>query len=109
RLDARIDRILDARPRRRLTRTGIAGVCAACLASVVVAAACRPAARQLEPDPAVTAKLAAEKAHRDLLNAGHAMTPADVAALEAHVAAQPEDLRAREQLLWHYGDPMYYS
>src|SRR5262249_9166949 len=49
-------------------------------------------------------RLAAEKAHDDLHAASRGMTSADVATLEAHVTAQPEDLAAREQLLWYYCD-----
>jgi beta-lactamase regulating signal transducer with metallopeptidase domain len=104
RLSARIDRIL-APARRPMSRARTIGVCAACALSLAIAAACRVAARDLQPDPAVTAKLADQQARADFLNAAGVMTPAQVTALEAHVAAQPEDMKAREQLLVFYGNP----
>ena len=107
RLADRIERILSESPWPSMSRRGKIGVATACVAAVAIAAACRPAvqAKPLQPDPAVTAREAQERARQERWRAARSMSAPDVARLESAVAQNPADLDARDRLLLYYGDP----
>jgi beta-lactamase regulating signal transducer with metallopeptidase domain len=105
-LKDRVDRLLAGRPWPSTSRGKKILVACACVLAVAIAAACRPTtqAQELQPDPAVSERLAKQKARDELIKAARALTPEQVAQLEAAVSRNPEDLAARERLLIYYAD-----
>ncbi len=104
-LDQRIDRILGGDPGGDVSRIRKATVAASCAAAIVLAVACRqtnPPA-PLQPDPKTAEQRARSKADQELFNAARAMSPQQVADLDAAWRQNPEDLAALKKLLIFYG------
>jgi beta-lactamase regulating signal transducer with metallopeptidase domain len=104
-LGKRIDRILRGDHQRSTSSARKALVVIGCVGVVLVAVACRPriAPMPLQENVEFAKQRAQQKADRDADAALRAMTPRQVAALEAAVAANPEELDARRKLLAFYG------
>lgn len=103
-LGARIDRVLRGDLFARMSPMRRIGVAASCGAVLLLAVACRQqvAAMPLRPNPEVEESLAASRARSEKVQAAVAMSAADVAALEASLERNPQDLAAHEKLLTYY-------
>lgn len=111
-LERRIDRILRGDLARSTSRLRKAAVAVACAAAIFLVAACRQqsdaslvaqAEQQAREYNQRSARLAAhQKEYRDRDAAARAMTADQVAALEAAVGQNPDDLAARKKLLDFY-------
>jgi beta-lactamase regulating signal transducer with metallopeptidase domain len=104
-LAKRIDRILQGDHERSTSSARKALVAIGCIGVVLVAVACRPriAPMPLQENVEFAKQRAQQKAQREAYSALVAMAPQQVAALEATVTANSEDLDARRQLLTFYG------
>ncbi len=103
-LGKRIDRLLKGDVMARMSAVQRVAVAVGCAAVLILAIACRQqvAAEPLRPDPEVQKQIddnsALDKRHR----AAVAMTAAEAAALEQTLAANPDNLAARETLIIFY-------
>jgi beta-lactamase regulating signal transducer with metallopeptidase domain len=98
---ARVERVLGGAvpPSSRAQQWRVAIAAGALLSASV---ACERAAAPLEPDPAVTAAMEREQARMEAYKAAASLTRAEVDALAAHVARNPDDLDAANRLLSFY-------
>jgi tetratricopeptide (TPR) repeat protein len=105
-LKDRIERLLAGTPWPAMSRTKKLVIACSCVLAVAIAAACRPAThvQPLQPDPALAARRAEEKARTAKEYEARRMTPEQVAALEAVVIKTPDDQDARHKLLLYYSD-----
>jgi tetratricopeptide (TPR) repeat protein len=105
-LKDRIERLLAGTPWPAMSRTKKLVIACSCVLAVAIAAACRPAThlQPLQPDPALAARRAEEKARTAKEYEARRMTPEQVAALEAVVIKTPDDREARQKLLLYYSD-----
>ena len=80
------------------------GVAVGCAAVLVLAIACRQQiqAEPLRPDPEVQKQIDDNKARSERHRAAVAMTAAEAAALEQTLAANPDNVEAREKLIIFY-------
>jgi hypothetical protein len=101
-LDARIDRVLGGTAALTTGRVRKALVAMACTAAIGLAVACQRTVPPLTPNPEIADRLAKQKADVDQYESARDMTLDQVAAAEAVVAKNPEDLDARERLLLFY-------
>lgn len=100
-IETRIERLLDGRV-RRASRSVRVLVAAVCLTSALVGVSCQQQARELKPDPEVAARIAEQAEATARYETTRVLSDDEVQALEARVAADPEDLDARETLLTYY-------
>lgn len=109
-LKDRIERLLAGTPWPAMSRRKKALIACACVLAVAIAAACRPATRvqPLQPDPALAARRAEQKARTARDFEAMKMTPEQAAALEAVVARSPDDRASREKLLLYYSNFRFY-
>jgi hypothetical protein len=103
-LKDRVERLLAGTPWPAMSRTKKGFVACCCVLAVAIAAACRPHAEALKPDPALAARQAEQKVRAAGDNEARRMAPEQVAALEASVVRNPDDQESRQQLLAYYGD-----
>ena len=105
-LKDRIDRLLSGTPWPVTSQVRKVMVACSCVVAVAIAAACRPSdpAAELQPDPTITQQLAEQRARAARDRAARAMSPEQVAELEATLRRTPSDLAAREKLLVYYSD-----
>jgi beta-lactamase regulating signal transducer with metallopeptidase domain len=103
-LDARIDRLMKGAPMLRMSTRQRVMVAAACAAVLLLAIACRQrvAVEPLRPDPAVQKQIDDNNARAARHRAALAMTAAEARALEEILAANPDNLEAREKLIIFY-------
>jgi hypothetical protein len=104
-LGQRIERILRGGFFRDVSRTRKTVVAVCCVAAVIIVAACRQRSfytGALKEDPRYAEQEASNKAAQDFSKAAKAMSPQQVAGLEAQVAENPEDLLARKRLMIYY-------
>jgi len=101
-LDARIDRVLGGAATLATSRVRKVGVAMACATAIALAVACQRTVPPLRPNPEIADRLAKQKAEVDKYEAARSMTMEQVAAAEAQVARNPEDLDARQRLLLFY-------
>ncbi len=106
RLSSRIDRVLRGDGLRVASRGHVTLVALGCAIAITAGVACQQQPEALRPDPELAAQHVARQAAVDAsvkrLDAAVAMTPEQVAALEARVAADPDDLETTEDLLNFY-------
>jgi hypothetical protein len=104
-LSQRIDRVLHGNLSPAVSWPQRVGVAMTCAIAIVLAVACRQQAA-LERDPAVTLKMAQEKARGDAFRAKdheiETMTADQAAAIEASLTTNPDDVEARRKLLDYY-------
>jgi hypothetical protein len=88
----------------RMSAVRRVAVAVGCAAVLVVAIACRHqiAAEPLRPDPEVQKQIDDNNARSERHRAAVAMTAAEAAALEQTLAANPDNLEAREKLIIFY-------
>jgi len=103
-LGTRIDRLLKGDGMARMSTVRRAAVAVGCAAVLVLAIACRQqiAAEPLRPDPEVQKHIDDNNARAERHRAAVAMTAAEAAALEQTLAANPDNLEAREKLIIFY-------
>ena len=103
-LGTRIDRLLKGDVMARMSAVQRVAVAAGCAAVLVLAIACRQqvAAAPLRPDPEVQKDLDSTNARMKRHRAAQAMTSAEAAALEQSLAANPDNVEARESLIIYY-------
>ena len=101
-LDARIDRVLSGAATLATGRVRKVVVSLACVTAITLAVACQRTVPPLRPNPEIAERLAKQKAEGDKYEAARNMTLDQVAAVEAQVAKNPEDLDARGRLLTFY-------
>ena len=103
-LGKRIDRLLKGDVMARMSAVQRVAVAVGCAAVLVLAIACRQqvAAEPLRPDPEVQKQIDSNNARMQRHRAAVAMTAAEAAALEQTLAANPDDLEAREKLIIFY-------
>src|SRR4051812_2751176 len=103
-LDARINRLLKSAPMLRMSTIQRVVVAAACAAVLVLAIACRQrvAVDPLRPDAAVQKQIDDNNARTARYRAAVAMSAAEARALEESLAANPDNLEAREKLIIFY-------
>jgi beta-lactamase regulating signal transducer with metallopeptidase domain len=102
RLADRIDRLLRGDVWTTVSRTRKAVIAVACTVAIVLGVACRRPVAPLAEDPEVAQRLAKQKAASAEYKAAVEMTVQQVAALEAVVATNPDDLDATRKLLAFY-------
>ncbi|MEW5983744.1 MAG: M56 family metallopeptidase [Acidobacteriota bacterium] len=100
-LRRRVGRLLAGRS-TRASNGARALVGTVCVVAAAVAISCQRQATDLKPDPDVTARLAAQAEATARYEAAKRLSDAEVEALEARVAANPEDLDSRDTLLTYY-------
>jgi len=103
-LGTRIDRLLNGDAMTRMSAVRRTAVAVGCAAVLVLAIACRQqvAAEPLRPDPEVQKQIDDNNARAERHRAAVAMTAAEAAALEQTLAANPDNLEAREKLIIFY-------
>jgi beta-lactamase regulating signal transducer with metallopeptidase domain len=103
-LGQRIDRVLGGDLAGDVSLTRKVAVGASCAVAIVLAVACRQlkASPPLQPDPKVSEQQARTQADQEVFRAARAMTPQEVADLEASWKQHPEDLAALKKLLIFY-------
>jgi beta-lactamase regulating signal transducer with metallopeptidase domain len=103
-LAARIDRLMKGDGMAPMSAVRRVAVAVGCAVVLVLAIACRQqiAAEPLRPDPAVQRQIDDYNARLDRHHAAMAMTAAEAAALEQTLAANPDNLEAREKLIIFY-------
>ena len=103
-LGTRIDRLMRGDGMARMSAVQRVAVVVGCTTVLVVAVACRQqiAAEPLHPDPEVQKQIDDNNARAERHRAALAMTAAEAAALEQTLAANPDNLEAREKLIIFY-------
>jgi beta-lactamase regulating signal transducer with metallopeptidase domain len=101
-LDARIDRVLGGAATLATGRGRKIAVALTCAAAITLAVACQRTVPPLRPNPEIADRLAKQKAEVDKYEAARSMAMEQVAAAEATVAKNPEDLETTEKLLVFY-------
>jgi len=105
-LGYRIDRILRGDLLRGVSRTRKTVVALGCAASIFLIAACRQPAKPaaLQDDPQIAQSRARSQTDQESLKAAREMNAGQAAELEAALAKNPEDARARQKLLMFYSE-----
>ena len=101
-LSQRIDRVMSGVASTPTSRTRRIVLTTACVAAIGFGIACRQTVPPLTPDPAITERLAKQKAEGEKWDAARSMTLDQVKELETQIAKNPEDLDARKRLLTFY-------
>ena len=100
-LSTRIERLLLGNL-ERTSRTRTAVTALACAAALASAVACRKEPPPLQPDPELARQYEEQAQRTAKFRAAISLTLDQVDALEARVAADPNDWEAREQLVTYY-------
>ena len=100
-LSTRIERLLRGNP-ERTSRTRAAVTALACAVVLAGAVACRREPPPLQPDPELARQYDEQARRTARFQAAISLTLDQVDALEARVAADPNDWDAREQLVTYY-------
>jgi hypothetical protein len=103
-LGTRIDRLMNGDAMARMSAVRRVVVAVGCAAVLIVAIACRQqiSAEPLRPDPEVQKQIDDNAARDARYRAAVAMTAVEAAALEQTLAANPDNLEAREKLIIFY-------